>query len=149
MSAFVFAVSLLLAALARISAVTSISEAPSFSVAAYLPEWRYEGANWETIAQHTTHLILFSLEIAPNGDIAALDRFPRPTLWREARSATRKKGCKLLICFGGNGRSSGFSPMTRSKSARANFLRNLASFFKTYDLGQSHISTFFAHFYTC
>ena len=37
----------------------------SFAVAAYLPEWRYEGANWEVICTHTSHLILFSLEVAP------------------------------------------------------------------------------------
>ena len=36
----------------------------SFAVAAYLPEWRYEGANWEVICTHTSHLILFSLEVS-------------------------------------------------------------------------------------
>ena len=34
-----------------------------FSVVAYLPEWRYDGANWETIFQTVTHLILFSIEV--------------------------------------------------------------------------------------
>ena len=38
-----------------------------FAVLAYLPEWRYEGANWDTICQHVSHLIVFSLEIAPSG----------------------------------------------------------------------------------
>ena len=105
-----------------------------FSVAAYLPEWRYEGAHWDIIAQHTTHLILFSLEISATGDITALDRFPRPALFKEARAATKKHGCKLLICFGGNGRSSGFSPMTRSSSARRTFLSNLQTFLTEHDL---------------
>ena len=41
--------------------------ADDFAVLAYLPEWRYEGANWDTICQHVSHLILFSLEIAPSG----------------------------------------------------------------------------------
>ena len=45
-----------------------------FAVAAYLPEWRYEGANWDKICEHVTHLILFSCEMAPNGQITALDR---------------------------------------------------------------------------
>ena len=38
-----------------------------FAVVAYLPEWRYEGANWDTICQHVSHLIIFSLEVAPSG----------------------------------------------------------------------------------
>ena len=105
-----------------------------FAVAAYLPEWRYEGANWNTIAKHTTHLILFSLEISKNGDITALDRFPRPKLYKEARIATKKHNCKLLICFGGNGRSDGYSSMTRSKTARRNFISNLQQFLIQHDL---------------
>ena len=47
---------LLLAALRLCSALDD-----SFAVAAYLPEWRYDGANWESISKHVTHLILFSL----------------------------------------------------------------------------------------
>lgn len=39
----------------------------AFAVLAYLPEWRYEGANWDTICQHVSHLIVFSLEVAPSG----------------------------------------------------------------------------------
>ena len=90
----------------------SISSASSsFSVAAYLPEWRYEGANWEKICQYSTHLILFSLEVGPSGTVVALDRIPRPELLAEARAAATRHGTALLICFGGNGRSDGFSPM--------------------------------------
>ena len=44
---------------------TEAAAGRSFAVAAYLPEWRYEGANWEVICTHTSHLILFSLEVAP------------------------------------------------------------------------------------
>ena len=29
----------------------------AFCVAAYLPEWRYEGANWDVIASKTSHII--------------------------------------------------------------------------------------------
>ena len=41
---------------------------------AYLPEWRYEGANWETISEHTTHLLLFSLEMTSKGGSPAILR---------------------------------------------------------------------------
>ena len=96
------------------------------SVVGYLPEWRYEGANWEVISAHTTHLILFSLEISTQGHITALDRMPRPALLAEARAAADRHGTKLLICFGGNGRSRGFSAMSRSPSARRRFVRPAA-----------------------
>eukprot|EP00913_Durusdinium_trenchii_P022481 g21118.t1 len=73
------------------------------AVVAYLPEWRYEGANWETISEHTTHLLLFSLEMTAKGKIVALDRFPRKELYEQVRQATRKHGTALMICLGPSG----------------------------------------------
>ena len=99
----------------------------TFAVAAYLPEWRYDGANWESISKHVTHLILFSLEPTPSGEITALERLPRPALLKRARKATAAEGAKLLLCFGGNGRSSGFGPMSRSPKARKAFVANLVA----------------------
>ena len=114
---------MLIAALALAS--PDSSDASEFAVVAYLPEWRYEGANWEKISEHTTHLLLFSAEPAANGKIVAKDRLPRPELLAEARAAATRHGTKLLICFGGNGRSAGFSPMVRSRKARRRFVREL------------------------
>ena len=96
--------------------------AKNFSFAGYLPEWRYEGANWHTLSSHLTHLILFSAEPLPSGELTGLDRFPRAELLAEARAAAAAHGCKLLLCFGGNGRSSGFSAMSRNKHKRARFV---------------------------
>jgi len=104
------------------------------AVAAYLPEWRYEGANWDQITKRSSHLILFSLEITPAGGIGALDRLPRPELMQQAREAATKNGAYLTICFGGNGRSAGFSPMVRSDKARKNFVQNLAALLEKYSL---------------
>ena len=97
----------------------------AFAVASYVPEWRYEGTNWETLCETVTHLILFSLEVTPDGGIAAWDRIPRAPLLQQAKVASKRTGTKLLICFGGNGRSDGFSPMVRSAAARAKFVSNL------------------------
>ena len=36
---------------------------PGFVVFGYLPEWRYEALNWETAAEHVSHIILFSMEM--------------------------------------------------------------------------------------
>ena len=115
------------------SSDTLETDGAPLAVAAYLPEWRYEGANWDTICNYTTHLILFSLEVAADGDIKALDRVPRPELLALARSAATKHGTALLICFGGNGRSDGFSPMVRNKASRAAFIRNLVALCDKHD----------------
>eukprot|EP00457_Paulinella_chromatophora_P010656 gb/GEZN01010767.1/.p1 GENE.gb/GEZN01010767.1/~~gb/GEZN01010767.1/.p1 ORF type:complete len:365 (+),score=53.77 gb/GEZN01010767.1/:25-1119(+) len=104
------------------------------AVVAYLPEWRYEGANWDTIFQTVTHLLLFSLEMAANGKIIAKDRIPRPELMTEAQAARDRHGRKLLICFGGNGRSAGYGPMVASKQARKSFLKQLRKLIATYKL---------------
>ena len=104
------------------------------AVVAYLPEWRYEGANWETISEHTTHLLLFSLEMTSKGKIVAMDRFPRKELYKEAREATRKHGTALMICFGGNGRSQGFSGMARKSKNRKHFMKELVELIEKYDL---------------
>lgn len=104
------------------------------SVVAYLPEWRFEGANYERISEHVTHLLLFSLEPSGSGGIIARDRLPRASLLEEARRATRKHGTELLLCFGGNGRSAGFSKMVSSRKRRARFLELLASLLRELDL---------------
>ena len=79
--------------------------ASEFAVAAYLPEWRYEGANWDAIARRCTHVILFSMEPSRDGALLAHDRLPRAELLAQAKAACAAHGAKLLVCFGGNGRS--------------------------------------------
>ena len=104
-------VALLLAPLALLLAPVGCSVATHASdmmVAGYLPEWRYEGANWVDICATVTHLIFFSLEVTPDGKLGALDRLPRKELLQEARDAADASGTKLLMCVGGNGRSAGF-----------------------------------------
>lgn len=79
--------------------------------------------HWPTLAAGFTHLILFSAEPLASGALSGLDRLPAEDLLAEARAATRAAGSKLLVCFGGNGRSAGFSAMTRSKTARGRFVK--------------------------
>ena len=98
---------------------------PGFVVFGYLPEWRYEALNWETAAEHVSHIILFSMEMSGDGNLKARDRFPREELLIEARKATKKHGSRVLLCFGGNGRSSGFSAMVKSSASRKNFIQGM------------------------
>ena len=64
--------------------VAPIAGAHNMTVAGYLPEWRYEGANWATIASTVNQLILFSLEVQPTGRLSAFERLPRRELMLEA-----------------------------------------------------------------
>ena len=85
-------------------AAQGVKDDSKFAVIAYLPEWRYEGANFDTICQHVTHLIFFSIEPSGiSGDFTGLDRLPGEHVLKAARLAATRNRCKLLICFGGNG----------------------------------------------
>lgn len=55
-----------------------------------------------------------------------MDRFPGEHILTAAKEAASIHGCKLLICFGGNGRSSGFSVMSRNKKSRDVFIKRVA-----------------------
>ena len=121
---------IILAGICRVTASAS-----SFTVFGYLPEWRYEGANFDTIFSHVTHLILFSVEPSPDGrgGISGKDRIPAPDVLNEAKAAARSNGGKLLLCFGGNGRSAGFSSTTRNKKTREAFVDNVVELLKNHE----------------
>ena len=104
-----------------------LSPPPHFAVLGYLPEWRYEGANWETLCRQLSHLIFFSLETNADGSIGATDRLPPQPLLAEARAAAARHGTALLLCFGGNGRSAHFSAMVRDGRARERFVAEAVS----------------------
>ncbi len=120
---------LLIASMQRVSCY---NDTDVFSVAAYLPEWRYQGANYDKICQYTSHLIFFSVEPSNDGEIVGFDRFPSPEILSDAKAAAKKHGCKLLICFGGNGRSSGFSATVRQKKKRSTFAKNIITLLDKY-----------------
>ena len=104
----------------------TVTQQEPFAVIAYLPEWRFEGANFDTICQHVSHLIFFSLEPTETGGFSGLDRFPGPHILDAAHKASAKHGCKLMLCFGGNGRSNGFAAMTRSKKSTNKFVKKVS-----------------------
>jgi GH18 family chitinase len=103
-----------------------------FAVVGYLPEWRYEGFNWDYNLRTITHLILFSLEPTADGRIVAIDRIPRKLLLDEAKEASKRHDAQLLICFGGNGRSNGFRGMVRSPKSRKRFVKALVALCATH-----------------
>jgi GH18 family chitinase len=62
----------------------------------------------------------------------ALDRLPREEVLAEARRAARRHGTRLMVSFGGNGRSAGFARMTSSADTLSAFVANVV------DLHASH-----------
>lgn len=98
------------------------------------PEYRLSNFDYEGAFQSgLTHLIYFSLEVSvQTGKPAALDRLPSREDAARARLEADKVNGKILISFGGNGRSSGFAEMTASKKKRKRFLKELNSILNTY-----------------
>jgi chitinase len=119
---------------ALIALLNGPKQVDGFGVFGYLPEWRYEGANFALLSSQLSHLILFSLEPDAVGGIAGMDRFPRADLISEAREQTRRFGTKLMVCVGGNGRSSGFSRISRHSKLRAKFVAALSILCSKFDL---------------
>lgn len=120
-------------------------------VAAYLPEWRYEGFNWEAL-EHVSHLILFSLEPNADGTLGALDRIPRPEILAEAAAAAKQHDSKLMLCIGGNGRSRHFRTVVRSRAARRRFAGGLTELAQrlgipNFDLNWEYPGYSFSHGY--
>ena len=123
-----------MARLGVLSCLASAAAVRNFTVAAYLPEWRYEGANFASMSRTVTQLILFSLEVQPTGRLSAYDRLPRAELMLEARAATKAAGTQLLVCVGGNGRSAGFSAAVAKPDRRQRFVEDLVKLCDKHDL---------------
>ena len=97
-----------------------------FTVFGYLPEWRTKAFSWAAAATRLTHVILFSLEIKTNGRITELERLPPKDVIADIRKTMETTGLNVLLCFGGNGRSDGFSIVARRSKPRKRFLSELA-----------------------
>ena len=109
LSIVAFLIASILAVVLTLSSVAVDSASNNFGVFGYLPEYRLAGFNY-TAAFNTglTHLIFFSIEVHPNGNLKALDRVPDAYKLKQARAAADKVGGKILLGLGGNARSAGF-----------------------------------------
>eukprot|EP01047_Picozoa_sp_COSAG01_P096751 COSAG01_NODE_27190_length_691_cov_31.055743_1_plen_192_part_01 len=78
--------------------------------------------DWDRWGAQATDLILFSVEPAPDGSIAHLDRLPTAVM-EAARASRERHGVRLHVCVGGAGRSGDFSrlaqPTFRAKFGKA------------------------------
>ena len=107
-----------------------------FTVFGYLPEYRLKNFDYEGAFQTgLTHLIYFSLEIDTERYVpSALDRLPSPQDLEKAKEAAKKVNGKIMLSFGGNARSQGFSNMVAKRKRRLHFLKSLNKFLTEQDL---------------
>jgi len=94
----------------------------------------WEAERWEEACEHTTHLILFSIEVEHDGSLAEIERFPSADQIKLVQAAAVKHNTKILVCFGGNSRSRGFSSVVASDALIEKFLGNLRDFLQEYQL---------------
>ncbi len=105
-------------------------------IAAYMPEWRFgwEPERWNAACRYITDLILFSVEVGHDGSIQAQDRLPTPDQMSTIRAAADRHGTRVLICFGGNSRTRGFSTVVQSPATRKRFVSNLRLFLEKHEI---------------
>ena len=140
--AYVLLLVCLISTTISVSASVSAESAPQvIAVAAYLPEWRTRSINYDALFTHVTHAIFFSLEVDPKTGLpTAKDRLPNEQVLEEAQVAMRKANAAVasgvadvtprakrhaILCFGGNGRSAGFSAMAKNSKKRSKFVKAL------------------------
>uniref|UniRef100_A0A6B2LBC6 GH18 domain-containing protein n=1 Tax=Arcella intermedia TaxID=1963864 RepID=A0A6B2LBC6_9EUKA len=99
----------------------------------YLPEWRYVAErDWEAVCCRLTHLIYFSIEVLEDGTFTALDRLPPPDFESIVKAASTKCNTKMIISFGGYGRTNGFPGLVLNAASRRNFINNIVSLLQSH-----------------
>lgn len=112
--------------------ITSLQAAePTFRVCAYLPEYRV-GANPVPPVNGLTDLILFSIEVNPDGSLN--DRRWSPRHWESTQAIRSQPGLRTHICVGGWERSSGFAEASASPEARKRLGSELVAFCRHHNL---------------
>eukprot|EP00727_Mastigamoeba_balamuthi_P008685 m51a1_g4439 putative chitinase (926) ;mRNA; r:105031-109724 len=114
-----------------------------FAVVGYVPEWRTAGLDWDGACAGATHLLLFSVEVAADSSLAALDRraaeslsgtrhgdisYPSEEVMAKARAAADRHGTALMLCVGGNSRSGALPQVAVDGARRAALVRSLVDF---------------------
>jgi len=101
-----------------------------FAVVGYVPEYRFNSVEWAGIVSSTTHIVLFSMEPGPEGELMASDLLRdilRPASGlRAALDQAGQNAPKVLIAVGGAGRSKNFPEVAASSKARKKFVKQIA-----------------------
>jgi len=99
------------------------------AVIGYVPEYRFSSVDWAGIVSSTTHMVLFSVEPGPEGDLMASDLLAnvlRPgSGLRDALDRAGKSAPKVLISVGGAGRSKHFGTVAASTKGRKRLVKQI------------------------
>lgn len=112
------------------SASTSSKELKAETVVfGFLPDYRLDAAAYSFIIPRVTHLCLFGSEgNAKTGEL--IERIPSQEKLKLIRDLCKRHNTKLLVAFGGAGRSQFFSDLADNKQKLRDFTENLANFVK-------------------
>ena len=102
-----------------------------FNIVSYVPEWRFKNMDWELASKYSTHIILFSIEVHKSGKLHQLQRLKK---MKEIRGITAKNDTKLLLSFGGHGRSNGFPIVSQSDNLIGMYVQNTLKLMRKYKL---------------
>lgn len=110
---------LLAATPSQANGATDASGEPSFRVIGYVPTYSLERVPPEAY-RRVTDIILFSAELTAEGAYCEESVGALPVAYFQALK--REHGVRVSLCFGGWGRSGGFSEMTQDEERRAAFI---------------------------
>ena len=97
----------------------------SFSIIGYLPEYRMEKSSPEQLGP-ITDLIYFGIKPPANGHLPTVP--VKASIIRRLQEIKRITKCRLLICVGGWGRSTGFPSLAGNKDFRGEFISNMSGY---------------------
>jgi chitinase len=97
----------------------------SFSIIGYLPEYRMEKSSPEQLGP-ITDLIYFGIKPPANGHLPTVP--VKASIIRRLQEIKRITKCRLLICVGGWGRSTGFPSLAGNKDFRGKFISNMSGY---------------------
>merc|ERR1712113_699773 len=94
----------------------------SFAIIGYVPEYRFGSLDWDSAVRLTSHLVLFSVEPAADGDLRGIENMkplgmPGSAL-KAALSNAGAQAPKVLVAVGGAGRSEHYAAAVSTKKSR-------------------------------
>jgi len=95
----------------------------------FLPDYRFDSADLEFIIPRVTHLCLFGSEADPKTG-APIIKLPSSDRLDVAKRVAKQSGTKLLLGFGGAGRSDFFAPVLNNAQLHGRFRKDLVAAMK-------------------
>lgn len=115
---------------ALLLATVFLVEASAIEIVGYVPDYRFNGIDWNKVVSQTTHIVLFSLEPRVDGlrNLDAIRNVLRPqSALSVALERAGSSAPKLLVSVGGAGRSQEYPEVLVNKKSRKRLAKQLMS----------------------